>query len=143
MMMETNAGSPFFLSTALGRQWLRRGEHGSIVNVASQAGIVAIEERAPYGASKAALIHVTKVLAVEWAQHNIRVNGVAPTFVRTEMTESTFARKEWADELLSRIPMGRLAEPDDVTGAVIFLISDAARFITGQTLLVDGGSHFN
>lgn len=138
-MIETNAAAPFFLSTAIGRQWLRRGEQGSIVNVASQAGIVAIEERAPYGASKAALIHVTKVLAVEWAPHNIRVNGVAPTFVRTEMTESTFARKDWADELLSRIPMGRLAEPDDVTGAVIFLLSDAARFITGQTLLVDGG----
>lgn len=138
-MMETNLSGPFFLSTALGRHWVARGEHGSIVNIASQAGIVAIEERAPYGASKAGLIHATKVLAVEWAQHNIRVNGVAPTFVRTEMTESTLSRAGWGDELLSRIPMGRFGEPDDVTGAVIFLLSDAARFITGQTLLVDGG----
>jgi len=138
-MVSTNMSAPFFLSTALGRHWLEHGEQGSIVNIASQAGIVAIEERAPYGASKAGLIQFTKVLAVEWAQHNIRVNGVAPTFVRTEMTESTLTRKGWGDELLSRIPMGRFGEPDDISGAVIFLISDAARFITGQTLLVDGG----
>ena len=138
-ILGTNLDAPFFLSTALGRQWLARGESGSIVNIASQAGIVAIEERAPYGASKAGLIQFTKVLAVEWAKNGIRVNGVAPTFVRTEMTEATLSRKGWGDELLSRIPMGRFGEPDDISGAVIFLISDASRFITGQTLLVDGG----
>jgi len=138
-MMGTNLTAPFFLSTALGRQWLARGEQGSIVNIASQAGIVAIEERAPYGASKAGMIQFTKVLAVEWAQHGIRVNAVAPTFVRTEMTEATLSRKGWGEELLARIPMGRFGEPADISGSVIFLISDAARFITGQTVLVDGG----
>ncbi len=138
-VVDTNVKGPFFLSTALARSWTRRGVKGSIVNVASQAGIVAIEERAAYGASKAALIHLTKVLALEWAREGIRVNAVAPTFVRTELTASTLDRKEWAEELLRRIPVGRFGEPEDVTGAVAFLLGDYASLVTGHTLVVDGG----
>lgn len=138
-VLNANLRGNFFLSTAIARKWLAAGRGGSIVNVASQAGLVAIEERAAYGASKAALLHVTKVLALEWARHGIRVNAVAPTFVRTELTESTLSRAEWAAELLSRIPVGRFGEPEDVTGAVAFLLSDAARLVTGHTLTVDGG----
>jgi 2-deoxy-D-gluconate 3-dehydrogenase len=138
-IQETNVQGPFFLATAFARNWIRDSRPGAIVNIASQAGIVAIEERAPYGASKAALIHVTRVLALEWAASNIRVNAVAPTFIMTEMTKSTLEKKEWSEKLLSRIPLGRFGEPDDIVGAVIFLLSDASALITGQTLVVDGG----
>jgi 2-deoxy-D-gluconate 3-dehydrogenase len=138
-VMGTNLKGAFFLTTALGRHWLDKGSPGAVVNVASQAGIVGIEERAAYGTSKAGLIHLTKILALEWAPAGIRVNAVAPTFVRTELTASTLNRPEWAAELLSRIPVGRFGEPEDITGAVAFLLSDAASLITGHTIAIDGG----
>lgn len=136
---ETNVQGPFFLSTAFARIWAQSSRAAAIVNIASQAGIVAIEERAPYGASKAALIHLTKVLALEWAASGIRVNAVAPTFIMTEMTRSTLEQKEWSEKLLGRIPLGRFGDPEDIVGAAIFLLSDAAALVTGQTLVVDGG----
>lgn len=138
-VFDTNLKGSFFLTTSLARHWIETGTQGAIVNVASQAGIVGIEERAAYGTSKAGLIHVTKILALEWAPAGIRVNAVAPTFVRTELTASTLNRPEWAAELLSRIPIGRFGEPEDIAGAVAFLLSDAAALITGHTLTIDGG----
>lgn len=138
-VFDTNLRGSFFLTTALARHWIENGTQGAIVNVASQAGIVGIEERAAYGTSKAGLIHLTKILALEWAQAGIRVNAVAPTFVRTELTASTLSRPDWAAELLSRIPIGRFGEPEDIAGAVAFLLSDAASLITGHTLAIDGG----
>ncbi|MFE4836306.1 SDR family NAD(P)-dependent oxidoreductase [Arthrobacter sp. NPDC056691] len=138
-VFDTNLKGSFFLTTAIARHWVDRGTPGAIVNVASQAGIVGIEERAAYGSSKAGLIHLTKILALEWAAAGIRVNAVAPTFVRTELTASTLSRPDWAAELLSRIPIGRFGEPEDIAGAVAFLLSDAASMITGHTLAIDGG----
>ncbi|MEX5271789.1 SDR family NAD(P)-dependent oxidoreductase [Kocuria sabuli] len=138
-VMDANLKGSFFLTTAVARHWLSHKRGGAVVNVASQAGLVAIEERAAYGTSKAGLIHLTRLLALEWARENIRVNAVAPTFVRTELTASTLDRPDWAAELLSRIPAGRFGEPEDVAGAVAFLLSDAASLITGQTLAIDGG----
>jgi NAD(P)-dependent dehydrogenase (short-subunit alcohol dehydrogenase family) len=138
-VLDTNLKGTFFLTTAVARHWVAAGTPGAIVNIASQAGIVAIEERAAYGTSKAGMIHLTKILALEWAAAGIRVNAVAPTFVRTELTASTLSRPDWAAELLSRIPIGRFGEPEDVAGAVAFLLSDAASLITGHTLAVDGG----
>lgn len=79
------------------------------------------------------------MLALEWAPHRIRVNAVAPTFVRTELTASTLARPDWAKELLGRIPLGRFGEPEEIVGAVGFLLSPGASLITGQTLAIDGG----
>jgi NAD(P)-dependent dehydrogenase (short-subunit alcohol dehydrogenase family) len=138
-VLDINLKGPFFLSTTLARTWLRDGTRGAVVNIASQAGIVAIEERAAYGTSKAGLIHLTRILALEWAAAGIRVNAVAPTFVRTELTMSTLSRADWAAELLGRIPIGRFGEPSDVVGAVAFLLSDAASLITGHTITIDGG----
>ncbi|KRE68654.1 2-deoxy-D-gluconate 3-dehydrogenase [Arthrobacter sp. Soil736] len=138
-VFDTNLKGIFFLTTAVAQHWVDKGIPGAIVNVASQAGIVGIEERAAYGTSKAGLIHLTKILALEWAPAGIRVNAVAPTFVRTELTASTLSRPDWAAELLSRIPIGRFGEPEDIAGAVAFLLSDAASLITGHTLAVDGG----
>lgn len=138
-VFDTNLKGSFFLTTSLARHWMKSGTQGAIVNIASQAGIVGIEERAAYGTSKAGLIHLTKILALEWASAGIRVNAVAPTFVRTELTASTLSRPDWAAELLSRIPIGRFGEPEDIAGAVAFLLSDAAALITGHTLAIDGG----
>lgn len=138
-VLGTNLTAPFFLTTELAKRWLETGTAAAVVNVASQAGIVAIEERAAYGASKAGLIHVTKTLALEWASSGIRVNAVAPTFIRTELTESTLSDPARAAELLHRIPTGRFGEPDDVVGAVVYLLSDAASLVTGSTITIDGG----
>ncbi|WP_449373098.1 SDR family NAD(P)-dependent oxidoreductase [Arthrobacter psychrolactophilus] len=138
-VFDTNLKGTFFLTTAIAQHWIDRGVPGAIVNVASQAGIVGIEERAAYGTSKAGLIHLTKILALEWATAGIRVNAVAPTFVRTELTASTLSRPDWSAELLSRIPLGRFGEPEDIAGAIAFLLSDAASLITGHTLAIDGG----
>lgn len=138
-ILNVNLSGVFFVSQAIGKRWIRDGVKGSIVNVSSQAGSVAIEERASYGSSKAALSHLTKVLALEWAPNGIRVNAIAPTFIRTELTESTLSKPGWAEELLSRIPLGRLGNPDDVAGAVVYLFSDEASLVTGHVLTVDGG----
>ena len=138
-VLDTNLKGSFFLCTALARRWLAAGRPGAVVNVASQAGLVAIEERSAYCTSKAGMIHLTKSLALEWASAGIRVNAVAPTFIRTELTASSLARPEWAAELLSRIPMGRFGQPEDVVGATAFLLSDAAALITGHTIVIDGG----
>lgn len=139
LVFDTNLKGSFFLTTAIAQHWMDREIHGAVVNIASQAGIVGIEERAAYGTSKAGLIHLTKILALEWAPAGIRVNAVAPTFVHTELTASTLGRPEWAAELLSRIPIGRFGEPEDIAGATTFLLSDAASMITGHTLTIDGG----
>lgn len=138
-VMDTNLRGTFFLTRAIGSRWIDDGTTGSIVNVGSQTGTVAIEERAVYGASKAALDNLTKVLALEWAPHGIRVNAVAPTWIRTELAEQTLSRGDWAAELLSRIPLGRFGDVEDVAGAVAFLLGDAAALITGHTLMIDGG----
>jgi 2-deoxy-D-gluconate 3-dehydrogenase len=135
----TNVRGLFFISQAVARGWIERGVRGAIVNVGSQAGLVAIEDRAAYGSSKGAVAQLTRNLAYEWAPHGIRVNAVAPTFVRTELTASTLAAGDRAEVLRSRIPLGRFGEPDDVVGAVAFLLGDAAAMVTGHTLVVDGG----
>lgn len=138
-VLGTNLKGPFFLTTEIAKSWLGAGTAAAVVNVASQAGIVAIEHRAAYGASKAGLIHITKTLALEWASSGIRVNAVAPTFIRTELTESTLSDPEWAAELLGRIPAGRFGEPEDVVGAVLYLLGDTASLVTGHTITIDGG----
>lgn len=134
-----NVRGLFFLAQACARVWVERGTAGAMVNITSQAGLVAIEDRATYGSSKAAVTQLTRSLAYEWARHGIRVNAVAPTFVHTSLTASTLSSPERAEELLSRIPLGRFGEPRDVSAAVAYLLSPAAAMVTGHTLVVDGG----
>jgi 2-deoxy-D-gluconate 3-dehydrogenase len=134
-----NVRSVFFLSQAVAKEWIARGTRGAMVNVGSQAGSVAIENRAAYGSSKGAITQLTRNLAYEWAPRGIRVNAVAPTFVRTELTASTLAESGFAEELLKRIPLGRWGEPEEVASAVAFLLGDGASLITGHTLMADGG----
>jgi NAD(P)-dependent dehydrogenase (short-subunit alcohol dehydrogenase family) len=115
------------------------GEGGRIVNVASQAGVVGIEERSAYGASKAGVVLLTKVLAIELASHGITVNSVAPMFVSTDLTRASLEDPDWRERILSRIPLGRVGEVEDVAAAALYLASPAAAMVTGHTLLVDGG----
>ena len=138
-VLQTNVTGTFFVSQAFARQCVQEGLPGAIVNVSSQAGTVAIEERVSYGSSKAAVSHMTRVLALEWGHHGIRVNAVAPTFVWTDLTESTLNRPGMEEKLVSRIPLGRLGVPSDISGAIAFLLSDDASLITGHILAIDGG----
>ncbi len=139
VVFETNVSGSFFVTQALARHWISEKIAGSVVNVGSQAGTVAIEERVAYGTSKAALAHMTRILALEWGPLGIRINAVAPTFVRTQLTESTLSRPGRTEELVSRIPLGRLGIPEDIAPAVVFLFSDEASLITGHVLAIDGG----
>ncbi len=137
--LRVNLKGTFFASQAAGRVMIRQ-KRGCIVNMSSQAGFVALPTESVYCMTKAAIAHLTKCLAVEWGQHNIRVNAVAPTFIRTPGTESCLADPAFRSNIVERIAaLHRIGEPMDVAGAVVFLASPAASLITGHTLLIDGG----
>jgi NAD(P)-dependent dehydrogenase (short-subunit alcohol dehydrogenase family) len=138
-VLDTNLKGAFFCAQAAGRAMVPRGR-GVIVNMASAAALVAVADRAAYAAAKAGLIMLTRVLALEWAPHNVRVNAVAPTFVDTDLGRQTLAQPGRREQIVGRIPLGRIASLGDVVSAVRFLIDPAASgFITGQVLAVDGG----
>ncbi|HET8629651.1 MAG TPA: glucose 1-dehydrogenase [Thermomicrobiales bacterium] len=128
----------FFTSQAVGKEMIKR-ESGKIVNIASQMGVVGYFKRAPYGAAKAGVVNLTRVLAIEWAPYGIRVNAVGPTFLETPLTAPMFAEEGYYQEIVSRIPLGYIGKPQDVVGAVVYLASPASDLVTGHTLLVDGG----
>jgi len=138
-VLATNLKSTFFASQAAARHMVARGAGGAIVNIASQAGIVGIEDRSAYCASKGGQVLLTKVHAIELAPHGITVNAVAPTFIATELTRGTLDDPAKRDRVLGRIPLGRMGEVEDVAAAVVYLASPAGRMVTGHTLLVDGG----
>jgi NAD(P)-dependent dehydrogenase (short-subunit alcohol dehydrogenase family) len=134
-----NLKSTFFASQAAGRVMIQQGR-GSIVNMSSQAGFVALPTESVYCMSKAGIAHLTKCLAVEWGKYNIRVNAVAPTFIFTPGTEEALADPAFRAETIERIAaLHRIGEPMEVAGAVVFLASPAASLITGHTILIDGG----
>lgn len=138
-VIDTNLKGSFFAAQAAARHMVERGEGGRIINVGSQAGVVGIEERSAYCASKGGTTLLTKVLAIELAPHGITANTVAPTFIATELTRTTLEDPAWRERVLSRIPLGKVGEVEDVAAAVVYLASPAARMVTGHTLLVDGG----
>jgi NAD(P)-dependent dehydrogenase (short-subunit alcohol dehydrogenase family) len=138
-IIDLNVRSTFFLSQYAGRHMIAR-KQGAIINMGSQAGAVALPGEAAYCMGKAAVSHMTKCFAVEWGSHNVRVNCVAPTFFATDGTTDMLARPDFHADVLSRIAaLHRIGEPHEVAGAVVFLASDAASMITGQTLMIDGG----
>jgi len=139
LTFDVNVKGLFFTSQRVGRVMIDQ-RSGRIVNLSSQAGIVALPGEAIYCASKAAVSHLTRCLAIEWGAHGINVNAVAPTFIRTPGTEPALADPDFKSDVLERIAaLHRLGEPIDVAGAVVFLASPAASLITGETLVVDGG----
>jgi 2-deoxy-D-gluconate 3-dehydrogenase len=137
-VLAVNLRGVFFCAQRVGQHMVARRQ-GRIVNIASQNGLVGMEDRAAYCSSKAGVINLTRVLALEWAEFGINVNAVAPTFVRTPLTAQMWADPELQAGVLRRIPLGRLAEPADVAAAVVYLASPAAAMVTGATLVVDGG----
>ncbi len=137
-LYAVNVRGLFFLTRAVGRAMVAR-RSGAVVNIGSVAQAVARREMVAYASSKGAVAQMTRVLAAEWAPYNVRVNCVAPGYVRTPLTEPVFRRPGFLDEVRARTPMGRVAEPAEIAGPVLFLASDLASFITGQTLFVDGG----
>ncbi|MBL4811723.1 MAG: SDR family oxidoreductase [Rhodobacteraceae bacterium] len=135
--MSVNLRAPWLLSAAA-LPYLKASKAGRIINISSQAGIVAIEDHVAYGASKAGLIMVTKVLALEWAKFGITVNCIAPTVVETPMALVGWSGKKGV-KARQDIPVGRFAKPEEVAAAVTYLSSALASIITGETLVVDGG----
>ncbi|WP_431279282.1 SDR family NAD(P)-dependent oxidoreductase [Leifsonia poae] len=134
-----NTRSTFFLSQYAARL-MRASGGGSIVNVASQAGLVALPGEASYSISKAAVVHMTRCHAVEWGEYGIRVNAVAPTFIETDGTSEALSDEAFKADTIERIAaLHRIGVPSEVSGAVAFLCSPAASLITGQTLAIDGG----
>jgi NAD(P)-dependent dehydrogenase (short-subunit alcohol dehydrogenase family) len=139
LTLAVNLKGTFFASQAAGRLMIRQNR-GCIINMSSQAGFVALPTESIYCMTKAAIAHLTKCLAVEWGKYNIRVNAVAPTFIRTPGTESALADPAFRNDVTERIAaLHRIGEPMDVAGSVVFLASPAASMITGHTLLIDGG----
>jgi len=139
-VLEVNLVAPFLLAKAFGETMLKAGS-GSVVNVASIAGVVGIADRAAYNASKHGLIGLTRTLAAEWGGRGVRVNAVCPGWVKTEMDVADQAGGSYSDaDIVGRVPMGRFATPDDVARAITFLADGGqSGFINGQVLAVDGG----
>ncbi len=139
LTFDLNVKGLFFTSQAVGRVMIGQGS-GRIVNLSSQAGFIALPGEAIYCASKAAVSHLTKCLAVEWGQYGINVNAVAPTFIKTPGTAPALSDPDFAADVLERIAgLHRVGEPVDVAGAVVYLASPASSLVTGTTLMVDGG----
>ena len=138
-VIDTNLKGAFFLSQLFGRDCIAKKRPGVIVSMASTHGMTGIAGRSVYGISKAGLIQMTRMLAIEWADKNIRVNAIAPTTVMTESRQELLADPEKRAAALSRIPSGRFATPEEVAAAVVYLASPAAGSVTGHTLTVDGG----
>jgi len=139
LTVAVNVKGTFFASQAAGRAMIAQGS-GRIINLSSQAGFVALPTESVYCLTKAAIVHLTRCLAVEWGRNGITVNAVAPTFISTPGTESALADPAFRADVLERIAgLHRVGEPMDVAGAVVFLASPAASLITGETILIDGG----
>jgi gluconate 5-dehydrogenase len=137
-VMRTNVNSVFLVGQAVARKMIPRGR-GKIINICSVMTNVARVSIAPYSASKAAVANLTRGMATDWAKHGLNVNGIAPGYIRTELNEALLKNQEFNAWVERRTPAGRWAEPGELGGAAIFLSSDAASFVNGHILYVDGG----
>lgn len=137
-VVATNLKGYFTCARAAGRHFTERGS-GKVINVSSIMGSVALPNQAAYASSKGGVDQLTKVLALEWAAAGVQVNGIAPTYFETELTRPLYEDPERRAFITERTPAGRWGQPHELAGAVIFLASAASDFVTGQTLLVDGG----
>lgn len=137
-VMNINLKGAFFTAQAIGKVMIRQ-KKGKIINISSQAGKVGMIKRAAYCASKGAVDQLTRVMALEWAKYNINVNAVAPTFVETDMTRDMFKDKAFSDWVFGKLMLDRLAKPEDITGGVLYLASNASDMVTGHILYIDGG----
>jgi NAD(P)-dependent dehydrogenase (short-subunit alcohol dehydrogenase family) len=134
-----NLTGTFFMSTAMGRYLIGAQRPGCVISLASTHGMVGFAGASAYGIAKAGIIHMTRMLAIEWASHNVRVNAVAPGTTLTESRAPSLANPARREVMVNRIPLRRLGAPEEMAGAIRYLASPLASYITGQTLLLDGG----
>jgi NAD(P)-dependent dehydrogenase (short-subunit alcohol dehydrogenase family) len=137
-ILDTNLRGSFFVAQAVARGMISRG-YGRIINISSVTSVAGYAGLGPYGASRGGIRQLTMSLADDWGKHGITVNCLAPGWFRTEQTKSLYEDQEWVDYLRERIPLKRPGEPRDLEGAIVFLASASSSYITGQTILVDGG----
>ena len=137
-VVNTNLRGAWLVAQTAGKRWLMAKRPGVIVNIASILGLRTIGQVAPYNASKAGLIHLTRALAMEWARHDIRVNAICPGYIETEMN-GDFWKTPAGQRLIDRIPQRRIGKPEHLDGALLLLASEAGSFMTGSVLTVDGG----
>lgn len=137
-IMTTNVKATFFLCTDVAARMAEQGG-GSIITLASVASVVGTPRMAVYGASKAAVAQLTRTFALEWANHHVRVNAIAPGYIFTDMTSGVLENPYWGEKIRQATPMGRPGQPHEITGIALYLASDASSFATGQLFLVDGG----
>jgi len=137
-VIDLDLRAVFFCAQAVGRQMITQ-KSGKIINISSALGLVADKNVLPYLVAKAGVIHMTKGLAVEWAQHNIQVNSICPGYVITELNREALANEKIASALLRKFPMRRFGEVGEISDAAVFLASDASNYMTGQQIVIDGG----
>jgi len=137
-VLETNLRGTFFVSQAIARHMIERG-YGRIINIGSVTSVFGSAGLAPYGASRGGVRQLTMSLADDWGRHGITVNCLAPGWFRTEQNKVLYENPEWVEYLCDRIPVKRPGMPEDLDAAVVFLAAESSRYVTGQTLLVDGG----
>ena len=138
-IMNPNLKGTFFLTQRVGRGMIERKTPGSIVSMASTHGMVALANRSTYGIAKAAVMHMTRMLAIEWAAHNITLNAIAPGTIETPSRAVTLKDPKFREMMLGRVPLGRFGTMDEIAAAAVYLASPEAKFMTGQTLVLDGG----
>ncbi|HKO13407.1 MAG TPA: glucose 1-dehydrogenase [Acidobacteriaceae bacterium] len=138
LVVETNLRGSFFVAQAFARGMVRHG-YGRIINIGSVTSVAGYAGLAPYGASRGGIRQLTMSLAHDWGAHGVTVNCLAPGWFKTAQNQVLYQNEEWVEYLTERIPVGRPGAPQDLDGAVLFLASEASRYVTGQTLLVDGG----
>lgn len=138
-VIDTDLKGYYLCSQAAGRVMVEQ-KRGNIINIASTAAMYSAPEMGAYCIAKAGVVMLTRILAVELARYNIRVNAVAPSMVKTKFSQPLWADAKTLKQIESEVPLGRLAEPADIVGSVLFLASDAAAYVTGHTIVVDGGS---
>jgi len=138
LILDTNLRGSFFVAQAIARLMVPHG-YGRIINIGSVTSVFGYAGLAPYGASRGGVRQLTMSLADDWGRHGITVNCLAPGWFKTEQNKILYEDKEWVEYLIDRIPLKRHGEPHDLDGAIVFLASESSRYVTGQTLLVDGG----
>nr|WP_263325962.1 glucose 1-dehydrogenase [Neobacillus sp. Marseille-Q6967] len=138
-IMDTNLKSAFMMSQEVGKVMKDQGRGGRIISITSVGGHVALRTGVVYAATKAALIQMTKILALEWGQYNINVNAIGPWYFKTPLTEKLLANKDYVNDILAVTPLKRIGELPELVGPVVFLSSSAGDYVHGQTLFVDGG----